>query len=198
MIVLGLTGSIGMGKSTLAAMLEEMGCPVHHADQAVHEALTPNGAAFEAVAATFPEAWHEKNHVIDREKLGEIVFADAQKRIALEAIIHPAVWAAQDRFLMMQRKMGRKIAALDIPLLFETGADARVDYTVVASAPPDIQRRRVLARPGISDERFERIQQAQMPDAQKRKRADFVVETGLGLAHSRKTLHKILSELIDA
>ncbi len=195
MIVLGLTGSIGMGKSTLGAMLTELGCPVHHSDEAVHAALSPGGAAFEEVAVTFPDAWNKKDHVIDRQKLGAIVFADEKKRKALEAIVHPAVWESQARFLMKEKKMGRALAALDIPLLFETGAEKRVDYTIVASAPFDIQRRRVLARPGMTEEKFKKILASQMSDAEKRARADFIVETGLGLAHSFQRLREILRKI---
>lgn len=198
MIVLGITGSIGMGKSTLAALLETMGVPVHNSDNAVHAALAPGGAAFEEVAVSFPEAWQKKERAIERKKLGEIVFADADKRRTLEAIIHPAVWDSQNAFLMKARKMARTIVALDIPLLYETGAQERVDYVIVASAPATIQRRRVLARPGMDEARFTQILGTQMPDHEKRMRADFVVETGLGLAHSRKSLQKILNELRDA
>lgn len=196
MIVLGITGSIGMGKSTLSAMCEEMGVPVHHSDEAVHAALAPGGAAFEEVAVTFPDAWDKKTHTIDRKKLGQIIFGDDTKRKALEAIIHPAVWESQNKFLMAQKRLGRKIAALDIPLLYETGAQTRVDKVIVASAPADIQRRRVMMRPNMDEKKFESILNSQMSDGEKRARADYIVETGLGLAHSRKTLKKILKELV--
>ncbi len=196
MIVLGITGSIGMGKSTLAAMLEEMGVPVHNSDMAVHEALSPGGAAFEEVAVTFPDAWDKKTHTIDRKKLGAIVFGDADKRKELEAIVHPAVWDSQNKFRMKYNRLGLKAVALDIPLLFETGAEERVDYTIVASAPFDIQRRRVLARPNMSEEKFAAILATQMPDNEKKRRADYVVETGMGLGHSRRALEKILREVI--
>lgn len=195
MIVLGITGSIGMGKSTIAAMCEEMGVPVHNSDEAVHDALSPNGAAFEEVAVTFPDAWDKNTRTIDRKKLGAIVFGDEQKRKQLEAIVHPAVWDSQNKFLMAQKRMGRKIAALDIPLLYETGADKRVDKVIVASAPPDIQKRRVLSRPNMTEEKFAAIVNSQMSDVEKRVRADYIVETGLGLAHSRTTLQKIISSL---
>lgn len=195
MIVLGITGSIGMGKSTLAAMCADMGLPVHNSDEAAHAALSPGGGAFEEVAVTFPEAWNAKNHTIDRQILGGLVFADTDKRRALEAIIHPAVWDSQHKFLMTQRRMGRKIAALDIPLLYETGAQERVDYVIVASAPPDIQKRRVMTRPNMNEEKFAAILATQMSDAEKRARADYIVETGLGLAHSRRSLTKIIASL---
>lgn len=196
MIVLGITGSIGMGKSTLAAMLEGMGVPVHNSDTAVHEALSPGGAAFEEVAVTFPDAWDKKTHTIDRKKLGAIVFGHADKRKELEAIVHPAVWDSQNKFRMKYNRLGLKAVALDIPLLFETGAEERVDYTIVASAPFDIQRRRVLARPNMSEEKFAAILATQMPDNEKKRRADYVVETGMGLGHSRRALEKILREVI--
>lgn len=195
MITLGITGSVGMGKSTLSRLLEEMGCPVHDSDQAVHEALSPKGRAFEEVAVTFPDAWDKKTHRIDRATLGALVFNDPEKRAMLESIVHPAVWASQDEFRLKHTRLGTRCIAFDIPLLFETGADAKVDYTIVASAPYPIQRRRVLSRTGMTEEKFQAILAAQMPDRDKRQRADFVVETGLGLAHSRKILADILREV---
>ena len=195
MIVLGITGSIGMGKSTISVMLEEMGVPVHDSDAAVHKALSPEGSAFEEVAVTFPDAWDKKTKTLDRKKLGALVFGDEEKSKALEAIVHPAVWESQNKFRMTQKRMERKIVAMDIPLLFETGAEKRVDKVIVASAPPDIQRRRVLSRPNMSEEKFAAILASQMSDIEKRARADYIVETGLGLAHSRRTLQKILKEL---
>lgn len=195
MIVLGLTGSIGMGKSTAARMLRLMGVPVHESDDAVHRALAPGGAAFEEVAVTFKEAWDPKRHVIRRDVLGRIVFGDDEKRRALEAIVHPAVWASQKAFTMKCRRLGRRVVALDIPLLFETGAEKRVDYTIVVTAPYDVQRRRVLARPGMTEEKFLKIFNTQMPDGEKRKRADFVVETGMGLGTTWRALRKIVKEV---
>lgn len=198
MIVIGITGSIGMGKSTISAMLEEMGVPVHDSDVAVHKALSAEGSAFEEVAVTFPDAWDKKTRTLDRKKLGALVFGDAQKRKMLEAIVHPAVWDSQNKFLMAEKRMGRKIVAMDIPLLFETGAEKRVDKVIVASAPPDIQKRRVLSRPHMTEEKFAAILASQMSDAEKRTRADYIVETGLGLAHSRRMLVKIIASLRDA
>lgn len=195
MIVLGLTGSIGMGKSTAARMLRLMGVPVHESDHAVHKALAPGGAAFEEVAVTFPDAWDAKRHVIKRDVLGQIVFADADKRRELEEIIHPVVWKSQKDFTLKNTKMGRRVIALDIPLLFETGAEKRVDKTIVVTAPYDIQRRRVLVRPGMTEEKFLNILNSQMPDGEKRRRADFVVETGMGLGHTWRGLRKIVREV---
>lgn len=184
-----------MGKSTIGVILSEMGCPVHNSDAAVHDALLPGGAAFEEVAVTFPEAWQKKEHLIDRQKLGQIVFNDDEKRKTLESIVHPAVWASQDKFLMKESRMGRKFAALDIPLLFETNAQNRVDYTIVASAPYDIQKRRVMSRPGMTEEKFLNIVRSQMSDHEKRTHADYIVETGLGLAHTHQRIQQILREI---
>ena len=195
MIVLGLTGSIGMGKSTAARMLRMMGIPVHESDEAVHKALAPGGVAFEEVAVTFPDAWDKKRHVIRRDVLGQIVFADEEKRHALEQIVHPAVWASQKAFARKYQLMGRRMIALDIPLLFETGAEERVDYTICVSAPYDIQRRRVLSRAGMSEEKFLKIVASQMPDGEKRRRADFVVETGMGLGHTWRALRQIVRKV---
>lgn len=195
MIVLGLTGSIGMGKSTAARMLRMMGVPVHESDTAVHDALKPGGAAFEEVAVTFPDAWDKKRHVIRRDVLGQIIFADADQRAALEDIIHPAVWAAQKKFTMKYQKMGRRIVVLDIPLLFETGAEKRVDKVICVSAPYETQRRRVLSRAGMDEERFLNILSTQMPDGEKRQRSDFVVETGQGLAHTWRALRQVIKQV---
>lgn len=195
MIVLGLTGSIGMGKSTAARLLRLMGVPVHESDDAVHKALAPGGASFEEVAVTFPDAWDAKRHVIRRDILGQIVFGNDDKRRELESIVHPAVWASQKQFTLRYQKLGRKIVALDIPLLFETGAEKRVDKVIVVSAPYDVQRRRVLSRPGMTEDKFLKILNSQMPDSEKRKRADFVVETGMGLGHTWRHLRKIIKEV---
>ncbi|MCB1530318.1 MAG: dephospho-CoA kinase [Rhodospirillales bacterium] len=192
MIVLGLTGSIGMGKSTAAAILRRMGVDTHDADACVRKALAPGGAGFEEVAVTFPACWDKKHHVIRRDILGEIVFKDEEKRKRLEEILHPVVRQDQEAFLRRQKSLGRKTAALDIPLLFETGAQARVDYTLLVSAPFHVQRARVLARAGMDEDRFLAIINAQMPDGEKRCRADFVVETGMGYAYTQRALKKIL------
>lgn len=193
MIVFGLTGSIGMGKSRAAAMLRRLGVPVHDSDKAVHEALEPKGAALAAVAAMFPAAYDRSARRIDRKKLGDIVFADPAERRRLEAVLHPAAQAAQKKFLRAMKARGKKAAALEIPLLFETGADDRVDFTICVTAPKAIQRRRVLARKNMTEKKFEQIVASQMPDADKRKNSDFVVQTGLGQAHTFQALKKILS-----
>ena len=195
MIVLGLTGSIGMGKTTAAAMLKKMGCAVHDADKAVHQALEPYGEAFEEVALTFPTVWDKKKRIIKRDILADIIFQDIDQKSVLEQILHPVVRYSQLKFIKSQNRMGRRVVVLDIPLLFETGADQRVDYTLVVSAPYHVQRTRVLKRHGMSEERFRAILKTQMPDAQKRNLADFVVPTGMGMAYSYRCLMKIMEEI---
>lgn len=192
MIVIGLTGSIGMGKSTAANMLRDMGVPVHDSDAAVHELLAPGGAGVEAVAAMFPDCRDKDAGGIDRRKLGAAVFGDAGALRALESILHPLVREQQQSFIRAQQRAGAAMVALDIPLLFETGAEARCDYTIVVSAPAAIQRQRVLARPGMTEEAFEKRLAQQMSDADKRARADFVVQTGIGMAHTRQELAQVL------
>ena len=196
MIILGLTGSIGMGKSTAARMLKRMGVPVFDSDADVHKALSPKGAAFEEVAVTFPESWDKKTRTINRKILGGIVFEDAEKRAELEAILHPIVQQGQRKFITAMRRIGKRVVVLDIPLLYETGAEARVDYTICVSAPFDIQRRRVLSRPNMDERRFLKILDHQMPDAQKRARADFVVDTGMGYARTYRQLHNIVKQVL--
>lgn len=195
MIVLGLTGSIGMGKSRAALMLKFLGVPAHDSDSAVHKALTPKGDAFEEVAVTFPDAWDKKKHVIDRKKLGQIVFNDEAALKKLEAILHPIAQKSQSEFIQAMKRAGKKIVVLDIPLLFETGAEKRVDYTLTVTAPANIQRRRVLERAGMSIEKFEKILARQMPDSQKQALSDFVVQTGLGYAHTFRQLKNIIREV---
>lgn len=196
MIVLGLTGSIGMGKSATARLFKKLGVPVFDSDADVHKALSPEGAAFEEVAVTFPESWDKKTATINRKVLGGIVFNDAKKRKELEGILHPVVQAGQKKFIAAMKRMGKKIVVLDIPLLFETGAEKRVDYTIVVTAPYSIQRRRVLARVGMDEARFLKILEMQMPDAEKQARADFIVQTGQGYAHTHRQLQKILKEVL--
>lgn len=195
MIVIGLTGSIGMGKSTAADMLRTMGVPVHDSDAAVHGLLARGGAGVAPVAARFPEAFNHKAQAIDRAALGKVIFADDDKRRALEGILHPLVRSAQDAFIRAQQRAGRDMVALDIPLLFETGAEQRVDVTIVVTAPAHIQRQRVLARPGMTEEQFQARLSRQMSDAEKRRRADYVVQTGIGRAHTQRALVCIVNKL---
>lgn len=190
MIVAGLTGSIGMGKSTAVRLLRQMGIAVHDSDAAVHRLL--KGEAAEAVLDAFPEA--EKDGHVDRAILGSIVFGNATHRKTLEAILHPLVIASQHDFLKNQRCRGAGLAVLDIPLLYETGAERRVDAVIVVTAPYHIQKKRVLRR-GLSEEAFRQRLALQTPDADKRRRADFVVQTGLGLRYTRNRLKTVIGIL---
>ena len=191
MIVLGLTGSIGMGKSTTARMFAEAGVPVHDSDEAVHRLYA--GKAAPLVEAAFPGT--TVSGVVDRAKLGERVLADAAALKRLEAIIHPLVRADADAFLARNRAAGAPLAVLDIPLLFETGGRNRVDKVVVVTAPAEVQRQRVLARPGMTQEKLASILDKQVPDAQKRRQADFIVDTGQGMDAARAAVAAIIAEL---
>ena len=179
MLIIGLTGSIGMGKSETAKMFARLGLPVFDADAAVHALYAKGGAAVGPVAAVFPEAL--KEGAIDRVALSAAVIGkpDAMKR--LEAVIHPIVRKDQQSWLVAQHAAGASMVVLDIPLLFESGGRDRVDVVVVVSAPAETQRARVLERPGMSVEKLEVILSKQMPDAEKRQRADFIIDTGRGL-----------------
>jgi dephospho-CoA kinase len=188
MIVLGLTGSIGMGKSTTAEMFAEAGVPVHDSDEAVHRLYA--GEAAPLIEAAFPGV--TVAGAVDRAKLATRVLGDPAALKRLEAIVHPLVRADADAFLARHRLAGAPLAVLDIPLLFETGGRDRVDKVVVVSAPPEIQRRRVLARPGMTGEKFESILRRQMPDAEKRRLADFVIDTGKGLDAARAEVATIV------
>jgi dephospho-CoA kinase len=193
MKILGLTGSIGMGKSTACAMLRGLGVPVHDSDAAVHRFLGKKGAAVDAVAKAFPGTL--KAGAIDRKALGALVFADPAGRKKLEAILHPMVRAAQERFLKRHRARGCALVALDIPLLFETGAEARCDAVAVVSAPKFLQNQRVLGRKDMSKTRLDAIRATQMPDAEKRRRADWVVPTGQGKRATLSALRRIVGTL---
>lgn len=215
MIVIGLTGSIGMGKSTVGAMLEVLGVPVHEADATVHSLLRPSSPAWAAFAAAFPHfeysgiyrrkrSWvqwlrlfPQWEYSIDRAALGRVIFADEAARRRLESILHPFVQKAQQTFIRRQKALGRHIVALDIPLLFETGAENRVDYTIVVTAPPYIQHARVMARPGMSAEKLEGILKRQMPNDEKCARADFVVHSGLGRAYMMRELKSVLHTISE-
>ncbi len=174
MIVVGLTGSIGMGKSAVTAMFRKSGVPVFDADAAVHALQGPGGALLPRIEARFPGTTGPNG--VDRQKLGAAVFGKPDELKALEAIVHPAVAAMRSRWL--RRHRSRDVIVLDIPLLFEKQGWKSVDMIVVVSAPAWIQRRRVLARPGMTPAKFARIKALQTPDAQKRQRADYVIETG--------------------
>ena len=194
MFILGLTGSIGMGKSTTAAFLAEAGVPVHDTDAAVHrlyesEAVAPVEAAFRGVAV---------DGKIDRAKLAAQLIGkpDAIKR--LEAIVHPLVRAATQRFTQQQAVKGARAILLDIPLLLETGGEKNVDAIVVVSSPPEVQRARVLARPGMTAEKLDALLTRQMPDAEKRARAHFVVDTSRSFDSARAQVHGILRAIASS
>jgi dephospho-CoA kinase len=193
-IVVGLTGSIGMGKSTAAAMLRRMGVPLFDADRVVHQALAPGGRAVTRVEAVFPGV-HGENGGIDRSSLGRRVFGDPEALARLEGILHPMVAEAEKRFLAQARARRVPIAVLDIPLLYESRGAARCDYVIVVSAPAMLQRQRVMRRPGMTEGRFAAILKQQMPDAEKRRRADFVVPTGLDQSVSLRRLRAIIAAL---
>ena len=193
MIVIGLTGSIGMGKSTAAKMFRRLGVPVEDSDAAVHALFATGGAAVEPVGAAFPGV--VKDGAVDRAALGKLVYGDPAALKKLESIVHPLVGRARDAFLARMRARRAPIVVLDIPLLFEAGLDRLCDATVVISAPPFLQEARVMARPGMTRERFERIRAQQMSDAEKRRRADFVVSSAMGRAHTLNRLREIVRVL---
>ena len=195
MILLGLTGSIGMGKSTTAAMFAEHGAVVWNADDAVHALYSAGGAAVEAIGAAFPGVIVDG--AVDRTRLAEALGRDETAFKRLEAIVHPLVAAGRAADLETARATGVKLAVLDIPLLFETGGDKAVDAVVVVSADPETQRRRVLARPGMTAERFEAILARQTPDYEKRRRADFVIDTGRGLEAARARVAEIVGMVLS-
>ncbi len=191
MIVLGLTGSIGMGKCTAATTLRRLGIPLFDADRTVHRLLAPGGAAVEPVNAEFPGV-RAANGGIDRVLLGQRVFSDRAALSRLEGIIHPMVEAGEKRFLGLCRARRVPIVALDIPLLFESGSERRCDYVLVVSAPRLIQRQRVLRRPGMTESRLAAILKNQMPDREKRERADFIVPTGLSRNLSLRRMRSVV------
>lgn len=194
MIILGLTGSIGMGKSTVAAMFADEGVPVFDADAEVHGLQEPGGRLVAQIESAFPGTTGESG--VDRTLLGKAVFGNPDALRRLEAIVHPAVAQERSRFLDANRD--RPLVVLDIPLLFEAGGWRQVDRIAVVSAPLEVQRARVLARPGMTQERFESILARQMPDAQKRDRADFVIPTGGSLDETRAAVRAVIACLSDA
>ena len=193
MFVLGLTGSIGMGKSTAANMFKLLGVPVHDADSSVHYLLSKDTLVLKKVADRFPESFDGLS--IDRQILGSTVFNDIKARKDLETIIHPHVRMMSKYFLRNQSRIGTRLVVLDIPLLYETGSDSRVDSVVVVTAPKFLQLRRVLMRPGMNVKKLEGILKSQMSDYDKRRRADFIVETGLGKAYTYRALSRLVNLL---
>jgi dephospho-CoA kinase len=193
-LILGLTGSIGMGKSSVAKMFEAEGVPVFDADAAVHILQGAGGALLGVIEAEFPGTTSLDG--VDRAKLGEQVFGDPEALARLEGIVHPAVAAMRSEFLL--EHAGTQIIVFDIPLLFEKGGEAKVDAVVVVSAPAETQRKRVLARPGMSPEKFAHILSLQTPDAEKRARADYVIDTGCKLAETRQAVAELVEKLKSA
>lgn len=193
MKVLGLTGSIAMGKSTASKHFEALGVPVFDADACVHRLTAPGGRALAAIEAAFPGTIVDD--VLDRVKLGAQVFNNPVARERLEAILHPLVWEERQLWLQRQKRLRTPVVVLDIPLLYETGADQLCDAVAVVSAPERLQRARVLSRPAMTEEKFAGIKAAQMPDAEKRKRADFIIRTGLDFRRSRDDIKAIIRRM---
>jgi dephospho-CoA kinase len=191
MLVLGLTGSIGMGKSTTAKFFADEGVPVHDADAAVHRLYEAEAAPL--IEAAFPGTTADGK--VDRDKLAGRVIGDAAAIKRLEELVHPLVAEVRERFLRDAEKSGAKIAVLDIPLLYETGGETRCDAVVVVSAPADVQRARAFERPGMTEEKFAAILAKQIPDAEKRARADFVVDTSKGYEAARQQVRDILARV---
>ncbi|SPH23543.1 Dephospho-CoA kinase [Defluviimonas aquaemixtae] len=190
--LLGLTGSIGMGKSTTASMFAAEGVPVWDADAAVHRLYSEGGAAVGPIAALCPRAVVEG--AVDRARLKEWIAADPNALVRIEAAVHPLVAADRAQFIDAAAKRGAPLVVLDIPLLFETGADRHMDATLVVTAPADVQRERVLARPGMTKAQFQAILSRQMPDSEKRARADHVIET-LAFEPARSAVRKLISKI---
>jgi dephospho-CoA kinase len=191
MFVLGLTGSIGMGKSAAARMFRRLGVPVYDADAAVHRLMARGGAAVARVEAAFPGV--ARDGAVDRRALGARVFGKPDELRRLERILHPMVALAQRKFLARVARQRRPLVVLDVPLLFETAGEARTDAIAVVSAPYRLQRARVLARPGMKEEKFAAVLRQQTPDALKRQRADFVIPTGLGFRNSLRKIAEIVT-----
>jgi dephospho-CoA kinase len=193
MLILGLTGSIGMGKSTAASMLRRMGIPVHDADKVVHALTRPGGAAIPAIKKAFPDLVTAAG--INRAELSRRAFDDAAVLRKLERILHPLVRAEETRFLRQQRARGATLVVLDIPLLYETHGEKRCDAVLVVSAPRAVQLSRVLSRRGMTRAKLAGIEARQMPDAEKRKRADFVIPTGRGRRATWLALKKAVEKV---
>ena len=193
MIILGLTGSIGMGKSTTANMFREAGCPVFDADAAVHQLYAKGGKAVPLIRAVFPDAI--RDDAIDRKVLGQHMRADPLNLQVLESFIHPMVAELRAQFFGNAKAEGADIVVMDVPLLFETGGDAYVDKIVVVTAPLSVQRARVLARPGMTADLFDTLLSRQTPDFEKRKRADYLIFTDKGLDAAREQVQNIVKEL---
>ena len=197
MVILGLTGSIGMGKTSVANALRACGATVYDADAAVHRLLAAGGGGVAPVLARFPDAATGEGNAraVDRGTLGAQVFANPEALAELESILHPLVRAGERHFLWTSQRRGCRLAVLDVPLLFETGGETRCDATLVVSAPDFVQRARVLGRARMTEERLTAILARQMPDSEKRRRADFVIRTGLDRRVSRMAARRIAARL---
>jgi len=195
MKIIGLTGSIGMGKSVLAGQFRFLGVPVHDADATVHDLMKPDGAAFNDIHEFFPDVIVDG--AIDRKKLGQIVFNDDQKRELLEDILHPLVKESSNHFITQCRRRREKLCVLDIPLLFETGRDKDMDYIVACTAPQWVQRRRVLSRKNMTQEKFKSIVKTQMPDYRKRLLSDQIVTSTRGKRHTLNAVRRIKQKYAD-
>jgi dephospho-CoA kinase len=193
MIVVGLTGSIGMGKSTIGKLFEAAGVPLYDADAEVHKLYAKGGAAVALLEAEFPGV--TRDGAVDRAALSARVLNDDRAMKTLESIVHPLVGESRAGFFERARQAGADLVVLDIPLLFETGGEGRVDKVVVVSAPADQQRERVLARPGMTAEKFEAINARQTPDAEKRRRADFVIDTGGDFEATKAQVRQVIAAL---
>lgn len=193
MIVVGLTGSIGMGKSTTAQLFADEGVPVFDADAEAHRLMAKNGAAVSHIEAAFPGV--EENGAINRQILGQRVFGNKEALLKLEAILHPMIGEQRERFLVAGVAQDIPLVVLDIPLLFEKKQHQKFDAIVVASAPDDVQRQRVLSRDGMTADRLDAILTFQVPDVEKRASADYVVETDKGLEHARQQVRAIIDDL---
>lgn len=194
MKIVALTGSIGMGKSTTSAMFKDLGVPIWDADDAVHRLYTKGGAAIPPLQALVPDAIGPEG--VDRSILTQKILQDPGLLKQIEAIVHPLVGKDRADFLAVARDQGQPLVLIDVPLLFETGGDAYVDAVIVVSCPPHMQRARVLARPGMTEEKFDSILARQTPDEAKRAKSDFVIDTGLGLDAAREQVGKVHAALM--
>ena len=194
MIIIGLTGSIGMGKSTVASLLSDMGYPVYNADKAVHALLRRGGKAVKPVAKLFPSA--VKRGEVNRKILGPMVFNHPIKLKKLERILHPLIRHAEKEFLQKARKKKESAAILEIPLLFETNGHKRCDFTICVTAPKTVQMARVMQRPGMTKDKLKAIQARQMPDKRKRKLANYVINTGGSRSQTKQRLQTVLTQIL--
>jgi dephospho-CoA kinase len=195
MLIIGLTGSIGMGKSETTRMFREEGVPVYDADAAVHQVYAKGGAAVQALEEAFPGV--TRDGAVDRELLSKRILGDDEAVKKVGQIVYPKIGEIQREFMADAKAANEPLVVLDIPLLFETSGGANVDKIVVVSAPSDMQRKRVLARAEMTEEKFEAILRRQMPDSEKREKADFIVDTGKGLEHAHARVREIIKELLE-